>query len=54
MYDMLPFGCFQASVWPKPPIVNRILFGRGTGTKPSKLVEAENRGGDDGAGNADP
>src|SRR5215470_2194116 len=54
MHDRLPFGCFQASFWPKGPLVNRILFGRRTGAKPSKLAEAESRGGDDRAGNAHP
>ncbi len=25
MYDRLPFGCFEASFWPKRPLVNWIL-----------------------------
>src|SRR5258708_6580177 len=54
LYDRLPLGRFQASFWPKRPLVNWILFGRGTGTKSSKLAEAEDRGSDDGAGNAHP
>src|SRR5258707_4936094 len=54
LYDRLPLGRFQASFWPKRLLVNWILFGRGTGTKSSKLAEAEDRGGDDGAGNAHP
>jgi hypothetical protein len=54
MYDRLPFGRFQASFWPKRSRVNRILFSGGTGAKPSELAEAEDRGGDDGAGNAHP